>query len=73
MKKPSKTRIVYYEILGEFREGKVEALLQKAVGKGIVTTFDTGRGLICWFEGPPGKPMRELREKVRALIDRGGV
>lgn len=38
----------------------------------VVTEFDTGRGRLVWFNGPPGKRLRELRSRV-VHLDRGSA
>jgi len=37
--------------------------------EGIVTEYDVGRGLV-WFEGPPGKALRAVRDDVVEEADR---
>ncbi len=64
--KPSKTRIVHYEVKGPWKEPP-DSLLQKAVEDGVITQFDDGRREFCWFEGPPSKAMRKLRDSVVSL------
>lgn len=58
---------------GEFDEEAMERLLADAQKRGIVREYDTGRGLIVWFNGKPGEEIRALRKRVSALIDRGIV
>jgi hypothetical protein len=72
--KPSASRIVHYgfalppESDDECSESTLEALLARARHQGVITQFDTGRGRIVWFEGPPGAAMRKLRAQVRELL-----
>lgn len=49
-------------------EGVIDDMLKKAQDDGLVRNFDTGRGLLVWFEGPAGKRLRALRDKVRGLL-----
>jgi len=67
-KRPSKTRVVLYDYEGDFDESEVERILERAVSKGVVTLFDTGRGHIVWFEGPPGPELRKVRNQVRQIL-----
>ena len=69
--KPSQTRVVGYRFEGEFNESAAEAVLQKAQAAGIVSQFDTGRGHLVWFNGPPGAALREVRKQVKAIVDEG--
>lgn len=65
---PPKTRVVGYTIYGSFVESAVEAILIRARTKNVVTEFDTGRGEMVWFNGPPGAELRELRKQILQLI-----
>lgn len=65
---PSKTRIVGYTYIAEFDETPVERVLESAKAAGVVTEFDTGRGNLVWFEGPPGAALREVRGKVQEIL-----
>lgn len=67
-RKPSRTRIVTYRFEGLFNETAVEKILQTAKRWGVVTEYDTGRGAIVWFQGPPGARLREVRRMVAELI-----
>lgn len=69
MTRPSKTRIVTYEIRGPFSGPAVEALLFAASAQGVVTGFDAGRGELVWFSGPPSAALRRLRDLIKALAD----
>ena len=62
LKKPSKTRTVHYEFVGPFNFDVV-ARLKKAERDGIVSIWDDGRQDTPWFEGPPGKAIRDLRDE----------
>lgn len=66
--KPSRTRIVKYDYAGEFDEAAMERILQRAKAAGAVTEFDTGRGHLVWFEGPPGAALRAVRREVWDLL-----
>lgn len=52
----------------EFAESEMEKVLEAAKKAGVVTEFDTGRGNCVWFNGYPGKEMREVRKQVLAVI-----
>jgi hypothetical protein len=73
--KHSKTRVVGYDFGFNprrelnFNETAAEKILKRALKKGIVTQYDTGRGHCLWFEGPPGPELREVRRQVKELID----
>lgn len=64
--KPSKSRSVFYSIDGPFISHP-RSLLEKALKDGIISQFYAGRCELVWFEGPPGKQMRELRNTIQAL------
>lgn len=69
--RPSKTRIVGYHYGWDgldFDESPMERVLGKAKAAGVVSEFDTGRGNLVWFEGPPGKALRAVRTQVLALL-----
>lgn len=42
----------------------VDDILQAAHRRRVVAKFDSGRGPVCWFEGPPGDALDELREDI---------
>lgn len=69
-RKPCASRSVGYVIDGEFDESAAEAILRRAEAAGVVVRgqWDTGRGHIMWFNGPPGASMRALRDELRALV-----
>jgi hypothetical protein len=46
----------------------MEKLLEKAKHDNVITQFDTGRGLILWFAGAPGRKLRQLRNTIRAKL-----
>ena len=69
--KPSQTRVVGYRYEGAFHETTMETLLEKAQAAGIVTQFDTGRGQLVWFNGPPGAALRKVRDQVKAIMAKG--
>jgi hypothetical protein len=58
-----RTRVVgyVYETVGGFDESAMERLLERAVAADVVTEFDTGGGLLFWFNGPPGAALRSVR------------
>lgn len=68
MRRPSRTRVVTYSVEGPFAESVVQPVLEAAQRSGIVTAFDTGRGALAWFQGPPGGPLRALRRRVVILV-----
>lgn len=47
---------------------EIEKLLERAQRDRVITQFDTGRGLLLWFNGAPGKALRKLRERIRLLL-----
>lgn len=51
-------------------EAQIEARLQKAEREGVVARgqFDTGRGRYLWWNGWPGKAMRQLVKDLDLLI-----
>lgn len=67
----SKTRVVFYSFCNypnEFCADNdfdfdVEKRLAKAKKDGIITNYDDGRNRCPWFEGPPGKDIRALRDE----------
>lgn len=59
------TRVVGYAYEG-MDESAAERILKPAKEAGVVTQFDGGTGFV-WFNGPPGKALREVRDKVAAL------
>jgi len=46
-------------------------VIERAREDGVVTEFDTGRGQVVWFQGPPGERLRALRERVLELLGPG--
>lgn len=66
----SRSRTIGYEFEGGFDETAVEKILIRAKEEGVVTQFDTGRGRVVWFNGSPGKALREVRDAVVRLIVR---
>ena len=62
------SRIVLYRYEGEFSETEAERILEPARKDGVVKQYDTGRGLMVWFEGAPGAALRKVREQIRALL-----
>lgn len=72
-RRASASRVVGYifEAPHGFDEAKVESLLRVAERTGIVARgqWDTGRGRVVWFNGPPGPKLRALRDQIRAMVD----
>lgn len=69
----SRTRVVGYTLIspgGRSDSAEVEWILRSARAAGVVTEFDTGRGGELWFEGPPGKALREVRRAVLTAVRR---
>jgi hypothetical protein len=62
------SRSVTYRFVGPFDESAVERLLERARREGLVFSFDAGRGDEVWFEGTPGKDLRALRKRIKAVI-----
>lgn len=79
----SKTRVVGYGYAAPdgkgfcvpsiFDEDAMERLLEHAKRDGVITAYDTGRGAVVWFEGTPGKALRDIRSKVRAMLPSNAV
>lgn len=49
-------------------ESHIDDILLRAQQQNIVRNYDTGRGLIVWFEGACGPELRQLRDKIRGLL-----
>ena len=64
----SRTRVVGYYYTGKFCEVLAERILERARSAGVVTVYDTGRGRIVWFDGPPGPALRAVRSQVQAVV-----
>jgi hypothetical protein len=67
----SRSRSVGYDYEGDFNETAMERVLERAQRTGVVTEYDTGRGHIVWFNGRPGKFLREVRTQVLAVLSAG--
>lgn len=76
--KPSATsRIVGYHYEGTITDlPRVEAILHHAQAENLVTQYAAkqygrrGEGVDCvWFNGPPGRELRKVRDAVRALVE----
>jgi hypothetical protein len=75
-RKPSMSRIVGYRYEGTIADlPRVETILHQDQEAKIVTQYvakQYGRrdeGVDCvWFNGPPGREMRKVRDAVRALV-----
>ena len=57
-----------YSVRDVFDETAMEKLLGAAKVAGLIHQFDTGRGANVWFYGIPGPALRELRDKVLAMM-----
>lgn len=83
MKRPSQTRVIGYcygvpdgkgyLVCNAFDESAVEKILKKALQSGIITQYDTGRGQMVWFNGPPGEKLRAIRNQIRALLPKTAI
>ncbi len=76
-RKPSATsRIIGYRYEGTILDlSRVETILRRAEGASVVTQYVAKQygardeGVDCvWFNGPPGAPLRKVRDAVRALM-----
>ena len=63
---PAKTRAIGYEIEGDLQGTSAGLILEKALEAQLITEFHVGRSM-TWFNGPPGTPLRELRDRLLAL------
>lgn len=81
MKKPARKPSMTSRIIGHRYEGtitdlpRVEAILRRAESAQIVTQYVAKQygardeGVDCvWFNGPPGRALRKVRDGVRALM-----
>lgn len=71
--KPSMTRVVGYRFGGDIDVDCAMKLLSKAQARGVVTQFDSNKSMergmdVVWFNGPPGRAMRDLRAAIAALV-----
>ena len=75
--RPSKTKVVQYRfestVLYGFKESQVEKLLTAALDLGVITEFDTGRGHGVWFNGPPSRDLRTLRNSIKSIVQPKGT
>lgn len=73
-RKAPATRVVGYRLGGDIVDyDRVMAMLQRALDRGVVTQFDGNKSVergrdVVWFNGPPGRPLRDLRGKIAALV-----
>lgn len=72
-RRPSVTRAVGYRYRGDIDVDRAMRLLAKARDQGVVTEFDSNkscsRGMdVVWFNGPPGRALRDLRASIAALV-----
>lgn len=68
-RRPSKTRIVGYQVDGDLQGTNADRVLYDARARGVVTQYDVGRQ-ITWWEGPPGQRMRDLRRDMDKLAEK---
>ncbi len=61
---PSKSRVVMYSFQCDDANRQIdcEKVLSAAKDAGLVTNYDDGRDSCPWFEAPPGKAARRLRD-----------
>jgi hypothetical protein len=62
-----KSRVVGYTIWGPFSKDPVP-VLERALANDVITQFDDGRLDAVWFNGPPGKALRALRDEIQAMV-----
>ena len=72
-RKPSATRVVGYQFGGDIDLDRVTRLLDRALASGVVTQFDSNKSMergmdVVWFNGPPGRALRDLRDQINALV-----
>ena len=72
-RRPSVTRAVGYRYLGDIDIERAMRLLAKARDQGVVTEFDSNKsgspGMdVVWFNGLPGRALRDLRASIAALV-----
>jgi len=73
LRRPSRTRVVGHRFDGDIDIDLAMKLLAKAHERGVVTEFDSNksceRGMdVVWFNGPPGKALRDLCAAIDALV-----
>lgn len=71
--KPSMTRVVGHRFDGDIDVDRAMKLLAGARDGGVVTQFDGTKSVehgmdVVWFNGPPGRAMRDLRAAIAALV-----
>lgn len=72
-RKPPATRVVGYRFGGDIDLDRVTKLLDRALAGGVVTQFDSNKSMqrgmdVVWFNGPPGRALRNLRDQINALV-----
>ena len=72
-RKPSMTRVVGYSFGGDIDLDRVTKLLDSALARGVITQFDSNKSMergkdVVWFNGPPGRALRGLRDQIDALV-----
>ncbi len=68
-RRPSKTRIVGYEVQGDLQGTNAERVLSEAIARGAITQYDVGRQF-TWFNGPPGEAMRKVRREMDKIAEK---
>lgn len=63
---PAKSRSIGFRVEGDLQGTNADRILKAAVDKEVVTEFYVGRQF-TWFNGPPGEPLRKLRQRLEAL------
>ena len=72
-RKPSATRVVCYQFGGDIDYERVMRLLKTARDRGTITQFDGNKSMtrgmdVVWFNGPPGRVLRDLRAQIAELV-----
>ncbi len=69
----STTRVVGYRFGGDIGVVRAMDLLDKARAQGVVMQFNGTKSMerdldVVWFNGPPGRAMRDLRARIAARV-----
>jgi hypothetical protein len=70
---PPKTRVVGYTFSGRINVDAAQAILERAVRQHAVTEFTAKLYAdhdVVWFNGPPGRALREVRAAIEKLVTR---
>lgn len=71
-RRPSRARVVGYRYGFDselrFDESAALRIMTAAQRDGVVSDYDTGRGLCLWFNGPPGPKLRAVRRQIETLL-----